>query len=171
VLSEDIEDQRRPVDKLDVLAERLLQFALVPRRQLIIEEDDVGGEFANQGNQFRDLPWTNERGRVRPFTTLGRAPHRSKASAEGQLSELGKRVFQPPMALSSRACRAFEIDPDHDGPLRRRTCWNRCLRDGKPPRQEMSTEVYHAGDESHGSFTRATRIEARCKEDAYRLEG
>jgi len=46
VLRKDVEDHRRPVDDVDL--EHLLQVALLGRRQLVVEDDEVeieGGGF------------------------------------------------------------------------------------------------------------------------------
>ncbi len=48
MLGEDVENERRPVDHLDVLAKDGLQFALVPRRKLVVEEHHIRLQFIDE---------------------------------------------------------------------------------------------------------------------------
>jgi hypothetical protein len=48
VLGEDVEDQGRPVQHAQVVPEGAFQFALVARRELIIEDDDIGQALIRQ---------------------------------------------------------------------------------------------------------------------------
>jgi hypothetical protein len=65
VLSEDIQDQGRAVDHLDVIPKDLLELTLVTGRKLVIKEDNVGTLFLDLLEDVRDLARADERSRVR----------------------------------------------------------------------------------------------------------
>jgi hypothetical protein len=65
VLSEDIQDQGRAVDHLDVIPKDLLELTLVTGRKLVIKEDNVGTLFLDLLDDVRDLARADERSRVR----------------------------------------------------------------------------------------------------------
>jgi hypothetical protein len=56
VLGEDVEDERGPVEHLDVfVADRLLELALLAGRQFLVEDDHVGAGVRAEGDHLLDL--------------------------------------------------------------------------------------------------------------------
>jgi len=64
VLREDFEDQRRAVDDLHLVAEPLLQLALVARRKLVVEDHHVGAGLGDPLDHFFELAGADKRRRV-----------------------------------------------------------------------------------------------------------
>src|SRR5581483_10506172 len=89
VLGEDVEDQRHPVDDVDL--EQLLQVALLRRRQLLVEDHDVDVEHLDQLPQLLGLALADERGRVGRLPPLERQLDRVGAGGVGQQRQLRQR--------------------------------------------------------------------------------
>ncbi len=81
-VGEDVEDQLRAVEGLD--PDRLLDVPLLGRRQLLVDDEEVGVQLLRQGRDLLDLPASDERRRVaaRPFLH-DRSDHgRTRAAGE-----------------------------------------------------------------------------------------
>ena len=63
MLGEDVQDQSGPVDHIDV--KPLIQIALLGRRQLVVEDDDIDVHRRDVGRDLRDLASAEKQRRVR----------------------------------------------------------------------------------------------------------
>jgi hypothetical protein len=88
MLSEHVQDESCPVEHLGILANRFLQFTLVARRELIIEQHDIGRKLRDQLHQLTHLAGTNERRGVWAITALDKATHRLQPGTAGELRQL-----------------------------------------------------------------------------------
>src|SRR5262249_29776455 len=99
VLGEDVEDQGDAVD--DVAPELLLEVALLRRRQLVVEHDDVDVGRVGEGAQLVGLPGPDGRGGVGCGAPLQHGLHGIGAGGVGEPAELGQarlRLVQRPAA-------------------------------------------------------------------------
>src|SRR5262249_11815911 len=99
VLGEDVEDQGDAVD--DVAPELLLEVALLRRRQLVVEHDDVDVERVGEGAQLVGLPGPDVRGGGGGGAPLQHGRHGIGAGRCGEPAELGQaglRLVQRPAA-------------------------------------------------------------------------
>ena len=83
----------RSID-LDVLAQHLLQLALLARRELVVEDDDVGAQLRHQQLQLVQLARADQRRRVGRVQPLGQPPDHDQVSRLGQQGELVQRILQ-----------------------------------------------------------------------------
>ncbi len=60
----DIEDQRRAVDDLDLLAQHLFQLALLAGREFVVKDDDIGAQLDDQQLELFELARADQRGRM-----------------------------------------------------------------------------------------------------------
>jgi hypothetical protein len=84
VLGKDVQDHGCTIEQLGVIAEPLLQLALVAGRQLIVKEHDIGACLVDPLNDLLDLAWSNERGWVRVNKLLYGVAHDDHAGRMGQ---------------------------------------------------------------------------------------
>ncbi len=103
MLGEDVEDQRGPVDDLDL--EPLLQLTELAGRELAVADHGVGAGGADGPEQLLDLAGADERGRVRAGAALDEAVHHLGTGGLGEAGQLGHRV----LGLLGRA-----LGPDAD---------------------------------------------------------
>ena len=89
MLGEDVEDQRNAVD--DVAAELLLQVALLCRRQLVVEDHDIGVECVGERAQLVDLSRSDVSGGIGARPALQHGLHRIRARGVGEQGQLGER--------------------------------------------------------------------------------
>ncbi len=94
-LREDVEDQTDAVDNAAV--QRLLQVALLRRRQLVVERHNRGPLFAHRGGELGDLAATGEGGRVRALALALHDRDDLQAGACRKLLQLG----QPRLVIGS----------------------------------------------------------------------
>ena len=90
VAGEDVEDHRRAVD--DRQAERLLEVALLARRQLVVAGDHVGVAHRGERLQLVDLARAQVGVRVRLLAVLDHLAHDRHAGGAQQLAQLGEVV-------------------------------------------------------------------------------
>ena len=97
VYAKDVEDEGRAIDDLDGFPYRTLEVGLLRGGQLVVEDDNVGGEVSNVAAELLDLALTDEclrYGRVEPLR------HREDdlgAIRLGEASELGERLLTAPL--------------------------------------------------------------------------
>ena len=99
---EDVENQLRAID--DLAIEALVQLAQLRRRQLVVEDDDVGVGFGRGLRQHVDLAAAEERGRVGLGTILQHAQDDAGARGLGEAGELFEGMFRvdPPRAAGDQ---------------------------------------------------------------------
>src|SRR5260221_9820678 len=73
VLREDVQDERRTVNDLDVIAKGFFQFSLMARRKLIVENDHIGLERSDFLTYLLGFAGANIRSRVDLVQMLNRA--------------------------------------------------------------------------------------------------
>ena len=102
-LREDVEDQLRAID--DLAIEPLVQLAQLRRRQLVVEDDQVGVGFRRGLRQHLDLAAAEERRRIGLGTILQHAQHDARARGFGEAAELFEGMFRvdPPRAAGDQA--------------------------------------------------------------------
>src|SRR6185295_10149171 len=83
VAREDVEDHGGPID--DATARELLEAALLPRRELVIADDEVGPESPTFGHDLRGLPLPH------PGVRVGRAPLLHDATGDDRARGLDER--------------------------------------------------------------------------------
>ena len=108
MLAEDIEDECCTVDDLGRLADDLLKIDLLGWSQLVIEDDDVGIECPDSGDDLVDLTLADEglgNGRIE---TLGEGADDFGAVGLRQPAQLCERVLEKPFGPA-------EVDTDEDG--------------------------------------------------------
>jgi len=93
VLGEDVQDQRSSVQNLDIIAEGLLQFALVARRELVIKNHHVGPQVLHEGPHLLHLAGADQRGRIDLLNALIGLTDDLQAGSAGQLGQLGQRIL------------------------------------------------------------------------------
>ena len=89
VLGEDVEDQRGPVDDLDL--ELLLELAQLPGRELAVGDDGVGAGGLHGLAELGDLAGAHERARVGVLAALDEAVEDLGACGLGQAGQLHER--------------------------------------------------------------------------------
>jgi hypothetical protein len=99
VLREDVEDQRRAVEDLDV--ELLLEVSLLRRCQLIVEDDGRVVELGALGDDLLHLPFADVGGRVAALHPLRRLPDDARAGGAREQSELFERALGVPAAADA----------------------------------------------------------------------
>ncbi len=105
VVGEDVEDHRGAVDHRH--AERRLQVALLPRRQLVVAGDQVGVGFLDRGLQLRQLAATEVAVGVGRCPWLEHLPGRGHPGGPQQLLQLRQGL----------ALAAAVVDADRQRPL------------------------------------------------------
>jgi hypothetical protein len=95
-LREDVEDQRRPVEHLDV--EFLLEVALLRRRQLVVEDDGGVVERLTLGDDLLDLALADVGRRVAALQPLGGGTDDARARRTGEKRQLFERALGVPAA-------------------------------------------------------------------------
>ncbi len=100
---EDVEDQLRAID--DLAIEPLVELAQLRRRQLVVEDDEVGVGFGRRVRQHFDFAAAEERGRVGPGAILQHAQHHARAGRFGEAAELFEGMFcvDPPRPAGHQA--------------------------------------------------------------------
>ena len=93
---EDIEDERRAVDDLHVLAHHLLEVRLLGGRELVVEHHEVGRVGACQLGYLLGLARADERARVRRVELLRGDGRNVGARRVHEALELGERRGQRP---------------------------------------------------------------------------
>ncbi len=99
VLGEDVEDQRGAIQQFDVVAEDLLELALVTGGELIVEEDDVGGQLVNPLPYLPRFPRSHKRGRMGMHERLHLIPDNDHARRVGQALKLCQRFLDGPVLI------------------------------------------------------------------------
>ena len=89
---EDVENQLRAID--DLAIETLVQLAQLRRRQLVVEDDEVGVGFGRGVRQHVDLAAAEERRRIRLGSILQHAQHDARARGFGEAAELFEGMFR-----------------------------------------------------------------------------
>src|SRR5690606_29675025 len=89
MLGEDVEDERGPVDDLDL--QLLLELAQLARRQFTVADDGVRARGGHDVEQFAYLPRTHVRGRVGPVAALDNAFQHGGTGGLGKPGELLER--------------------------------------------------------------------------------
>ena len=97
-LREDVEDQLRAID--DLAIEALVQLAQLRRRQLVVEDDEIGVGFRRGLRQHVDLAAAEEGRRIRPGTILQHPQDDAGAGRLREAAQLFERMFR---VHSSRA--------------------------------------------------------------------
>ena len=90
-LGEDVEDQLSAVDHLDL--ELALQVALLPRRQLLVEDQQVEVGLMLERVQRLDLTFADEQGRIGLLPPLGVGADHHDPGGSGQLAQLEHLLF------------------------------------------------------------------------------
>jgi hypothetical protein len=108
VLGEDVEDERRAVDHLDLGP--LLQVAQLRRRELAVADHRVGTGRLDHGAQLVDLAPADVGGGVGARAPLNQPFEHLGARCLGERGQLGERVFRVGDA-------AFGPDADQNHPL------------------------------------------------------
>ena len=108
VLGEDVEDQRGPVDDLDLGA--LLQVAQLGRGQLTVADHRVGAGGEHHRAEVVDLAAADVGGRVGPAAPLDQPFEHLRTGGLGQRGQLGEGVLRV-------GDRALGPDADEDHPL------------------------------------------------------
>src|SRR5262249_34901800 len=88
---EDVENQLRPID--DRASERFLEIPQLRRRQLVVEDDEVGACLDARGRERLDLSAAEERRRIGLRALLLHAQHDVGAGGRRQAGELVERMF------------------------------------------------------------------------------
>jgi hypothetical protein len=91
VLGEDVQDQRRPVDDLDL--DDGLELAELPRRQLAVAHDRVRALGDDDVAQLTGLARAHERGRVGLVPALHHPRQHLRPGGLGQRGQLGERAL------------------------------------------------------------------------------
>ena len=112
---EDVEDQRRAVDDLDLFAQRGFQFALLPGRQLVVEDHDVGAAFQHGHLQLFQLAGADEGGRIGRVQSLGHSADHRQPRRVGQKRQFLQRVLE-----RQQARQPVQLDADEHCALSRR---------------------------------------------------
>ena len=110
VEGEDVEDEGRPVDDLDVLVDDLLEVGLLRGAQLVVEDDKVGGVGAGELRDLLGFAGADERARIGGVELLGGDRHRVRPGGIREALQFRKRGGDGP--LGARA-----IHADQDGAL------------------------------------------------------
>ena len=100
VLGEDVEDQRRAVDDLDL--DDLLQLPQLARRQLAVADDGVGSDRQHDVAQLLGLARADVGGGVGLVAALDQPVENERAGGLGEPGEFGQRV----LGLDQRAARS-----------------------------------------------------------------
>jgi hypothetical protein len=88
VLSEDIEDQSGAVQQLDIVAQYLLEFSLMAWGELVVEQNDVGGQLVDPLSDLPGLPRSHERCGMRMDELLYLVADHDHARRVGQALKL-----------------------------------------------------------------------------------
>ena len=99
----DVEDQLRAIDHLAI--EPLVQLAQLRRRQLVVEDDQVGVGFGRRVRQHLDLAAAEKRRRIGLGPILQHAQDHARAGGFGETAELFEGMFRvdPPRAAGDQA--------------------------------------------------------------------
>ena len=88
---EDVEDQLRAVD--DSRMNLALNIALLGRREIVIEENQVGGNRGRRAFDFFQLPFANQRGGIGLVAVLQEFTRDLGASTERERTQLRQRFL------------------------------------------------------------------------------
>ena len=113
MLCEDIEDQCGAIEDLDIAAGRLLQLALLCRRELVIKDDDLGARIGLQRRQLLDFAAANQGSRIGSIEPLIEHTDNFETRRRGKSLQLGQRICETPGRRFS-----FDLYPDKNGGLR-----------------------------------------------------
>ena len=91
MLGEDVEDQRDPVD--NVSTEALLEIALLGRRELVVEDDEVDVEGVRGPAQLVGLAGPDVGRRVGTVPALQHGADRLRARGVGEAAQLFERIL------------------------------------------------------------------------------
>jgi hypothetical protein len=90
VLGKDIEDQGGAIDDFYVFAKQIFQFALLPRQQFLIKDNDRRLQFVKQYLDFFELTRPDQGFRMRAVQALQDLPDNFQTGRIGQKRELGE---------------------------------------------------------------------------------
>lgn len=107
MLGEYVEDEGRAVDHPDTVAEGGLQLALVARPELIIEDDQVRADLADQRLDLLELALTDVGGAVRVVELLGGLADDDEAGRFGEPGQLEQALLD-----GQQRRVAVQLDPD-----------------------------------------------------------
>ena len=116
VLGEDVQDEGGAVDQLDLLPERLLQAALLPGGQLLVEDDHAGGELGHPFLQLLDLALADVGPRVGVDQPLVEPVDHLDPRGARQLLQLLEGILQGPQ-VAVRGTATGQLGADEYGPL------------------------------------------------------
>ena len=99
---EDVENQLRAID--DLAIEALVQLAQLRRRQLVVEDDEIGVGFRRRVRQHVDLAAAEECRGIRPRAILQHAQDDARAGRFGEAAKLFEGMFRvdPPRAAGDQ---------------------------------------------------------------------
>ena len=109
--AEDVEDERGAVDDLDGLPHRALEVRLLRGGELVVEDDDVGPELADERAELLDLAAPDERPRHGGVEALVHGMDDLGPVGLGEAGELGEGLLAGPL-------RPAEVHADENGALR-----------------------------------------------------
>ena len=93
VLREDIQDQRRPIEHAHLLAQFLLQIALMARRKFVVEQHHFKIQLGLPRLEFFDFALADERRRLDVIELLRHLAHDLQSGRVGQGAQFFQRIF------------------------------------------------------------------------------
>ena len=120
-LGEDVEDQLAAVDDADF--EGVFQIALLRRRQILINNDQVGVMLLQPGANIIDLTAANQSRRRDAAHLLGILVHHQRAGSLGEPLKLFQTIIDRQLVVARR-----QTDADQNGPFLRLPGGNQWLQ-------------------------------------------